>query len=71
MLRLLRSIVGMDRVLYGSDYPYLRRDLAIGGREQNARTKALSDAERIAVLGESALKPLPRIDRQRTARKRS
>lgn len=28
VLQLLRSVVGMDRVLYGSDYPYLRRDLA-------------------------------------------
>jgi 6-methylsalicylate decarboxylase len=51
----------MDRVLYGSDYPYLRRNLAIGGREQLARTCALSDAERVSVLGETALTLLPRI----------
>ncbi|HEY2512060.1 MAG TPA: amidohydrolase family protein [Polyangiaceae bacterium] len=70
VLQLLRSVVGMGHVLYGSDYPYLRRDLAIGGREQIARTRALSDAERVAVLGESALKLLPRIERQRTAPKR-
>jgi 6-methylsalicylate decarboxylase len=61
VLELLRSVVGMDRVLYGSDYPYLRRDLAIAGREQLARTSALSDAERVAVLGETALTLLPRI----------
>jgi 6-methylsalicylate decarboxylase len=50
VLQLLRSVVGMDRVLYGSDYPYLRRDLAIGSRDHLSRTKALSDAERVAVL---------------------
>ena len=68
VLNLLRSVVGMDHVLYGSDYPYLRRDLAIGGRQQLARTEALSDAERAAVLGESALKLLPRVDQRRRHR---
>src|SRR5580693_502830 len=52
ILHLLRSVVGMDRVLFGSDFPYLRCDLAIGNRAQLARTRALSDAERGAVLGE-------------------
>jgi predicted TIM-barrel fold metal-dependent hydrolase len=71
VLQLLRSVVGMDRVLYGSDYPYLRRDLAIRSREHVARTEALSDAERTAVLGESALKLLPRIEQRRTSREKS
>ena len=64
VLNLLRSVVGMDRVLYGSDFPYLRRDLAIGSREYLARTRALNDAERAAVLGESAMKLLPRLRRR-------
>jgi predicted TIM-barrel fold metal-dependent hydrolase len=67
VLQLLRSVVGMDRVLYGSDYPYLRRDLAIGSREYIAQTRALSDVERAAVLGGSAMKLLPRLGRQRAA----
>ena len=61
VLQLLRSVVGMDRVLFGTDFPYLRRDLAIGSREQLGKTTTLSDAERPAVLGETALKLLPRI----------
>jgi predicted TIM-barrel fold metal-dependent hydrolase len=61
VLQLLRSVVGMDQVLFGTDFPYLRRDLAIGSRAQLGRTTALSDAERAAVLGETALKLLPRI----------
>src|SRR5450755_2194847 len=61
VLQLLRSVVGMERVLFGTDFPYLRRDLAIGSRDQLGRTSSLSDAERAAVLGETALKLLPRI----------
>ena len=30
MLRMLRSTVGLDQVLFGTDYPYLRHDLAVG-----------------------------------------
>ena len=71
VLQLLRSVVGIDRVLYGSDYPYLRRDLAIGSREHLARTKALTDAERTAVLGDTALKLLPRIGQQQIGRARN
>ena len=61
VLQLLKSVVGIDQVLYGSDFPYLRRDLAVQGLAQLARTKALSAEERSAVLGETALKLLPRI----------
>jgi predicted TIM-barrel fold metal-dependent hydrolase len=68
VLQLLRSVVGIDQVLYGTDFPYLRRDLAIGSREHLARTAALSDAERAAVLGGSALQLLPRIHQQRIGR---
>jgi aminocarboxymuconate-semialdehyde decarboxylase len=32
VLRMLRDVVGIDRVLFGSDYPYLRRDLAVSCR---------------------------------------
>ena len=68
VLQLLRSVVGIDQVLYGTDFPYLRRDLAIGNREHLAQTDALSDAERAVVLGESALQLLPRIHQQRMSR---
>src|SRR5258708_35365800 len=29
VLRMLRDVVGLDQVLFGSDFPYLRRDLAV------------------------------------------
>jgi 6-methylsalicylate decarboxylase len=61
VLQLLKSVVGIDHVLFGSDFPYLRRDLAVRGLAQLARTTALSAEERNAVLGDTALKLLPRI----------
>jgi 6-methylsalicylate decarboxylase len=32
VLRMLRSVVGMGQVLFRTDYPYLRRDLAVACR---------------------------------------
>jgi 6-methylsalicylate decarboxylase len=63
VLEMLRSIVGIDHVLYGSDFPYLRRDMAIAGRRQLAKSKVLNDVERKSVLGETALSLLPRLKR--------
>ncbi|HWZ71424.1 MAG TPA: amidohydrolase family protein [Casimicrobiaceae bacterium] len=44
VLRLLRSVVGMGQVLFGSDYPYLRRDLAVACRHE-VETSAELDSE--------------------------
>src|ERR1700678_1702179 len=43
--RLLRGVVGLDPVLVGSDYPYLRRDLAVACREQIEASPELTDGE--------------------------
>ena len=32
VLRMLRDVVGIDHVVFGTDYPYLRRDLAVSCR---------------------------------------
>jgi len=61
VLGLLREVVGMDRVLFGSDFPYLRRDLAVRSRAEIARTSVLSDAERHAIFAGTARKLLPRL----------
>lgn len=34
VLRMLRDVVGIGRVVFGSDYPDLRRDLAVSCRER-------------------------------------
>jgi 6-methylsalicylate decarboxylase len=61
ILQILRSVVGMDQVLYGTDFPYLRRDLAVQSREDLESTSAVTEAERTAVLGASAQTLFPRL----------
>jgi predicted TIM-barrel fold metal-dependent hydrolase len=61
VLDMLRATVGLDRVLFGSDFPYIRRDLAIAGVGELRRTAALDEAEYKAVLGGNALQLFPRL----------
>ncbi|MBB5168519.1 amidohydrolase family protein [Mycobacterium sp. AZCC_0083] len=60
-LHTLRAVAGLDHVLYGSDYPYLRRDIAIRGRGELENSAELSDSERAAILHGAALTLLPRL----------
>jgi predicted TIM-barrel fold metal-dependent hydrolase len=61
VLNMLRDVVGMSQVLFGSDFPYLRRDLAVRNRAELVETRALGTEERTNLLGGNALKLLPRI----------
>lgn len=61
VLRMLRSVVGLDRVLFGTDYPYLRRDLAVAARGHTTDTSELTPEEKTAVLGGTALRLFPRL----------
>jgi predicted TIM-barrel fold metal-dependent hydrolase len=60
VLRMLRSVVGMDCVVCGSDYPYFRRDLAVGGIAALMRTEELTTGEREEVMNANAVKLFPR-----------
>ena len=51
---MLRDVAGIDRVLFGSDYPYLRRDLAVSCREHIEASPELTGSERSAILGGTA-----------------
>src|SRR5712671_4115688 len=61
VLRMLRSVVGLEQVMCGSDYPYFRRDLAVGCIAALRRTEELAACEREAVLGGNALRLFPRL----------
>ena len=61
VLRMLRDTVGIDHVVFGSDYPYLRRDLAIDCRRQIEASPELTDEERASVLNGTAMSLLPRL----------
>jgi 6-methylsalicylate decarboxylase len=42
VLHMLRSVAGIDQVLYGTDFPYLRRDLAIDSKQQRSSRALLT-----------------------------
>jgi aminocarboxymuconate-semialdehyde decarboxylase len=67
VLRMLRDIAGIDRVLFGSDYPYLRRDLAVSSRRHIEANPELTTSERAAILGGTAAKLIPRLASLRPA----
>jgi aminocarboxymuconate-semialdehyde decarboxylase len=64
VLRMLRDVVGLDQVLFGTDFPYLRRDLAVSCVERLEQSEALSANERELIMNRSALRLLPRLASQ-------
>jgi 6-methylsalicylate decarboxylase len=60
VLRMLRDVAGIDQVLFGTDFPYLRRDLAVGSKQKILRSCELNDSERCAILGSNASRLFPR-----------
>jgi len=65
----LRDVAGIDRVVFGSDYPYLRRDLAVSSRQHIEANPELTTSERTAVLGGTATTLVPRLAAIRHARR--
>lgn len=63
VLNMLRDVVGLKQVLFGTDNPYLRRDMAVRSADDMRQTTALSEAERQAVLHENAQRLFPRLRR--------
>jgi len=59
VFRMLRDVVGIDQVLYGTDFPYLRRDLAVRSKQQILQSSTVNAAEQSAVLGGNASRLLP------------
>ncbi|HVR83644.1 MAG TPA: amidohydrolase family protein [Planctomycetota bacterium] len=61
VLRMLRQVVGLDRVLFGTDFPYLRRDLAVNARRRILESRELEDVEKQDILGSTAGRLFPRL----------
>jgi aminocarboxymuconate-semialdehyde decarboxylase len=61
VLRMLRDVVGLDQVLFGTDFPYLRRDLAVNCAQRLEETAALTEDERTRVMSGNALRLFPRL----------
>ena len=58
VLRMFRDVAGVDEVLYGTDFPYLRRDLAVKSKQELLQSFPLNDLERRAILGGNAVTPI-------------
>ena len=54
VLRMLREVAGINQVLYGTDFPYLRRDLAVSSKRRILESHDLADSESQAILGGNA-----------------
>jgi predicted TIM-barrel fold metal-dependent hydrolase len=63
ILRMLRDVIGLDQVLFGSDFPYLRRDLAVNCVQRLEQTVELTADERTGVMSGNAIKLFPRFGR--------
>ena len=61
VLNMLREVVGLTQALFGTDNPYLRRDMAVRSAGDMRKTTALSETERQAVLHENAQRLFPRL----------
>jgi 6-methylsalicylate decarboxylase len=61
VLNMLRQVVGLTQVLFGTDFPYFRRDLAVRCADHMRQTVALSDGERQAILHGNAQQLFPRL----------
>jgi 6-methylsalicylate decarboxylase len=61
VLRMLRSVAGMSQVLFGTDYPYLRRDIAVACRHEVETSLELNSEESRAVLADNTLRLFPRL----------
>ena len=62
VLHMLRDVAGIDQVLYGTDFPYLRRDIAVGSKQRIMQSPELNDRERSGILGRNAARLFPRLD---------
>jgi predicted TIM-barrel fold metal-dependent hydrolase len=61
VLRMLRSVAGLENVVFGTDYPYPRDAISIAGLRQLESSAELDEGERRDMLGESAARLIPRL----------
>jgi predicted TIM-barrel fold metal-dependent hydrolase len=60
VLHTLLKVAGINKILFGTDFPYLRRDLAIQSRNKVANSKAMMGNDVGQALGKNALELFPR-----------
>jgi len=63
VLHMLRSVAGLENVMFGTDYPYPRDAISIGGLRHLQNTGELDEGERRGLLSETACRLIPRLAR--------
>ena len=61
VFRLLRDVAGIEQVLFGTDFPYLRRDLAVDAKRRILESSELNQSEKHAILAGNAGRLFPRL----------
>jgi len=56
----LRHVAGLDKVVFGTDFPYVRNDLALKGKLTINNNNDLSAVERTQIFSDNALQLFPR-----------
>jgi 6-methylsalicylate decarboxylase len=64
VFRMLRDVAGIDQVLFGTDFPYLRRDLAVNAKQRISESSELNHLEKRAILDGNAARLFPRLDKR-------
>jgi len=60
VLHTLRHIAGAGKVLFGTDFPYLHKDIAVRSKINVDNSAELSQDEKKKVLGDNGLELFPR-----------
>lgn len=58
----LRNVAGLDKVVFGTDFPYGRNDIALRGKQNIAQNTDLSAEETLQIFSGNALKLFPRLN---------
>ena len=59
VFRMLRDVAGINHVLYGTDFPYLRQNLAVSSKQRIVQSAELIDEEKQGILGGNASRLFP------------
>jgi 6-methylsalicylate decarboxylase len=65
VFRMLRDIAGIDQVVFGTDFPYLPRALAVKAKQRILESAELDPSEKHAVLEGNAVRLFPRLQASR------
>ena len=64
VFQMLQDVAGAEQILFGTDFPYIRRDIGVKYKDRINNSKKLSEPEKHGVFGSNAIKLFPRLRRR-------